>query len=166
MSHRAVVPIRTLSAGAVAGAVILGLAGRAATAAVAAVAGLATNLSLRGMLEAVAVGTVVGIAGAGILLALRAVGSRPGPGAGVALGLVLFAASFVLGWFRARIAFGTDGVLTATLIVVAAVYVVYGLALSAAVSRLDPPADARPTDGRVTIPARGRITRGKERGEG
>lgn len=146
MMHRRAVTLWTLSAGVAAGALILGLAGRAATAGVAGITGHATNLSLRGGLEAVGVGAIVGAAGGLVLLALAALGARPGPRRGIAVGGVLFAASFALGWFREQVVTGGAGaVLVLTLVVVAAVYVVFGVALDAAVRRVDPPARTRRT---------------------
>ncbi len=62
MSYYREAPL-ALIAGAVTGALVLGIAGRGATSGLTLVTGNALNLSLRGMLEVVIVGTLVGAIG-------------------------------------------------------------------------------------------------------
>ena len=62
-----------LVAGAVTGALILGIAGRGATAVVSLLSGSPLNLSLRGVSEVVIVGTLVGAIGGVLLLVLKSV---------------------------------------------------------------------------------------------
>ena len=121
---------RTASAavtGAAMGALILGLAGRAAMAGVALLEGEATRLSPRGVAETVLLGTLLGaVGGVSLLEARRRLGPR-GLRAGLLVGSALFAGSLLVSWLGGML----DGAGLAglpSLVVAAALFLAYGAA--------------------------------------
>jgi len=124
-----------LIAGAVAGALVLGIAGRGATAGVALVTGNALNLSLRGVLEVVIAGALVGAIGGVLLLVLKSVCSGARLARGAIVGVVLFACSVLVSWVSGKIALSVDSTQLLTLIVVAIMFIVYGVCADALLAR-------------------------------
>lgn len=116
-----------LLAGAVSGTLILGIVGRAATAGVSLVTGNSLNLSLRGVLEVMIVGAVVGAIGGLLLLTLRSVCRGNKLALGIIVGLLLFVCSTLLVLVSGMLAFDKSFVQFFTLGVVAAVFVIYGV---------------------------------------
>lgn len=110
--------------GAIAGAVVLGLAGRAAMAAIAVTIGSPANLSLLGVVEVVAVGAILGAAGG--LLALLARKLLPGTRAGrvVLVAAILFGFSLA----RGRVDWSAGEFLVPTLAAAALIFLVYAAA--------------------------------------
>jgi hypothetical protein len=116
--------------GALSGAVILGLLGRLAMAGLALAMGRASNLSLRSVLEVVVIATVVGAVGGVIRQLLAFWLHRPGMIRGVFVGISLFVLSGMLSWWAGG--FDELGTLTLslpTLVMVAVVYVVFGITI-------------------------------------
>lgn len=124
-----------LIAGAVAGALVLGIAGRGATAGVALVTGNALNLSLRGVLEVVIAGALVGAIGGVLLLVLKSVCGGARQARGAIVGVVLFACSVLVSWVSGKIALSVDSTQLLTLIVVAIMFIVYGVCADALMAR-------------------------------
>jgi len=128
--------LRALLAGAVAGLLVLGIAGRLATVVVALVAGTAANLSWRGMLDATVAGVVIGSIG-GLLLALlgwlRGSADRTG---GLIVGVVMFGVTFLFLLGGGRADFGRPLPLI-TYSVVAIAYLAYGVIASALLRRFE-----------------------------
>jgi hypothetical protein len=126
-----------LLAGAISGAIILGLAGRVATAGVALITGNSLNLSLRGVLEVVIVGTFVGAIGGVLLLALRNVYPGNRFVLGIIVGIILFVCSIFFVSVSGRVAFDGSFIQFFTLGVVAAVFVIYGIWTAALLIRFN-----------------------------
>jgi len=128
-------PLSALGAGAITGALVLGLVGRAATAALALVTGNPMNLSLTGLLEVVLAGALLGLLGGLLLLAFRR-GRQTGLVRGVLVGLTLFLASVLASWLAGRVDLGvTTSLLTVS--VVAVVYVGWGLSADTLLTRFE-----------------------------
>jgi len=125
-----------LLAGAVSGALILGLVARVATAGVALLAGLPANLSFRGMLESSVVGALLGVAGGFLLPVIGRALGRGGPLRGVVTGVVLFFCALLVAWARGRIQLDLSGPQPITLIVVFVAFLIYGIAADALLARL------------------------------
>ena len=136
MSHYRETP-PALVAGAVTGALVLGIAGRGATAGIALVTGNAVNLSLKGVLELVIVGTVVGAIGGVLLLVLRSVRGGARLARGAIVGVVLFACSILVSWVNGKIAFSVTPTQLFTLIVVVIMFMVYGVCADALLTRFE-----------------------------
>jgi hypothetical protein len=110
-----------LATGAISGAVILGLAGRAAMAVVAAAVGLPANLSAPGVPEVVAVGAILGAAGGLAVLLARKLLPKSRAGR-----IVLVAATlFVFSVIRGHVDWSADGLVVPTLATAAVVFLVY-----------------------------------------
>ena len=125
-----------LLAGAISGALVLGIAGRAAMAGVALINGNSLNLSLRGVLEVVIVGTLVGAVGGGLLLTLRGVCRSYGLASGVIVGIILFVGStFLVVVVSGRITFDMSFIQFLTLSVVFTIFMIYGVCASALLRR-------------------------------
>jgi peptidoglycan/LPS O-acetylase OafA/YrhL len=125
-----------LLAGAVAGALILGLAGRLAMAAVALATGHPTNLSLRGLVMVTLVGAVVGALGGVLVLVLRRTYRGSGPARGLAAGAVMFLGSMLVAVVTGKLP-GVSPIQILTLAVVAATFLVYGVSADALLSRFE-----------------------------
>jgi hypothetical protein len=127
--------VSALAAGAIAGALVLGLIGRMATAAVALVTGHPPNLSLNGLLEVAVAGALLGILGGLLLLAFRR-GRQTGVVRGVLVGVTLFLASVLASWLAGRVEFGVpaSGLMFS---VVALVYAGWGLSADALLTRFE-----------------------------
>lgn len=123
--------------GAALGGGVLGLGGRAVTAGVAIVAGRETHLSLPGLAEVVFLGAVVGVLGSLLLQVLRRPLSLDRVSRGLVVAAVLFFGSLLFAWFARGMGFVEDAVQPFTLIAVAVVFGVYGIALDAVVDRAD-----------------------------
>jgi len=123
--------------GAGSGMFILGIIGRAATAGIALVTGNSVNLSLRGALEVVAIGALMGAIGGILLLLLRNVCRGNGLARGIIAGLTLFVCSTLFVSIDGRFAFNMSVVQVVTLGVVAAVFVIYGVFASKLIMRFN-----------------------------
>jgi hypothetical protein len=121
--------------GAALGVVVLGLGGRAVTAGIAIVAGRETHLSLLGLTEVVLLGAVVGVLGSLLLQALRRPNSLDRVSRGLVVAAVLFFGSLLFAWFVRGMGFVENAVQPFTLIAVAVVFGIYGIALDAVVDR-------------------------------
>ena len=124
-----------LLAGAISGALVLGIAGRAAMAGVALINGNSLNLSLRGVLEVVIVGTLVGAVGGGLLLTLRSVCRSYGLASGIIVGIILFVGSTFFVVVSGRITFDMSFIQFLTLSVVFIIFMIYGVCSSALLTR-------------------------------
>lgn len=113
--------------GASLGALFLGLGGRAATAALAAALGKATNPSAPGIAQSLLVGLLLGTAGGLLLPVVRRFFGGAAWWPGLVVAAVLFHLTLTLSWFGGRLELG--GELPATLIVIAAAFVVFGVVL-------------------------------------
>jgi hypothetical protein len=123
---------RTVVTGAVLGAVVPGLGGRLATAVLAAALGVPANLSAVGLAEATLVGSIWGVVGATVLLAIDRSGFARLP-RGVAAGAAPFVGSAML---AVAVGHGPDlgrAEGWATTLTAAAVFLLFGLALARAV---------------------------------
>ncbi len=113
--------------GAVTGALILGLAGRAAMTGVALLEGEAARPSPRGIAETVLLGALLGaVGGVSLLEAGRRIGARGLP-AGLLVGSALFAGSLLVSWLGGML----DGAGLAdipTLLVAAVLFLAWGAA--------------------------------------
>jgi len=137
MQTRKLLPAALL-AGALAGALVLGLVGRAATAGLAYAIGQDTNLSLRGLIEVLMVGLLVGGVGGLLLLPVRRLFPASRTTRNLALGILLFAGSSLAVFLRGRPGFAVGGLTLVTAAVVAAVYVLYAFTADALLGRLQP----------------------------
>jgi hypothetical protein len=136
MKYYREVPLALL-AGAVTGALVLGITGRAATAGVAFITGNVMNLSLRGGLEVVIVGTLVGAVGGILLLVLRNLHRDPDLARGITVGAILFVCSSLVAWVSGKITFGLPSIQLFTLGVVAIMFMVYGVCADALLARFE-----------------------------
>jgi hypothetical protein len=135
--------ILTLLAGAVAGAMVLGIAGRAVTAGIALVTGNALNLSLKSVLEVFIVGTLVGALGGILLFTVRKVHRGSEMACGITVGAILFVSSFLLAWVSGNIALGVSSIQLLTMGVVAIMFLVYGVCAVAFLKRFERSAGKR-----------------------
>lgn len=126
-----------LLAGAVTGTLVLGIAGRAATAGVALITGNALNLSLMGGLEVVIVGALVGAVGGVLLLVLRSVHGDSELARGITVGAILFVCSFLVAWVSGKIALGLSSIQLFMLGVVAIMFMVYGVCADVLLTRFE-----------------------------
>ena len=122
--------------GAGVGALVLGLGGRAAMVGLALITGREVNLSPRGLLEVLLLGTIVGGVGGLLLLSVSRVPRLGRVGRGMLLGTVLFLASGLLSWFRRGMEFDL-GELPFTLAAVAVVFLIYGVTLDGLFTRFE-----------------------------
>lgn len=127
--------VLALAAGAITGALVLGVGGRLLMAALVLAAGGRPGFSFGGSIEVVMVGTAYGAVGGLLLLPLRqAVGGNRRL-AGPLLGLVLFG----LGWLTSRVgraaAAGPGGRLAIVIGLAALAFVAYGLTTNALLAR-------------------------------
>ncbi len=141
-----------LLAGAVAGALVLGLAGRFAMAGIALALGRATNLSLRGVVMVVIVGAVVGALGGVLVLVLGRVSHGSGITRGLAAGGIMFLGSVLVAGVTGELAPGLPSIQIVTLAVVAATFLAYGICADALLSRFEGGADAPGRTGPVGGP--------------
>ncbi len=125
-----------LFAGAIAGALILGLAGRLVLAGVALASGNPTNLSFRGLVMVTLVGAVVGAIGGILVLVLRRSYRGSGPGRGLAAGAIMFLGSILVALVTGKLP-GISPIQALTLAVVAAIFLVYGVSADALLSRVE-----------------------------
>jgi len=128
---------KAICAGAVAGGIVLGLLGRAATAAVAAGMGRPIHLSARGLLEVAALGVIVGAIGGALLPMLRHRRHLPGPVPGFIVGTAVFVGSVFVAWLSRRIELTATGPLPMTLAAVSVVCLSYGVVASALLARFE-----------------------------
>jgi len=141
MKKEAAGALAALVAGAVSGALVLGLAGRMAMAGVALIVGTVTNLSLEGLLEVTAMGALAGSVGGLLLLVLKKRGRVARAARGPIAGATLFVSSLLVSWMTGKIDFGHPGPLLMTLFVAAAFFLLYGISADAILSRLEGAAD-------------------------
>ena len=126
-----------LLAGAVSGALVLGIVGRAATAGVALVIGNSLNLSLKGILEVVIVGMFVGAVGGVLLLMLKNVFRGNGLALGIIVGLIMFVCSTIFVIISGRVTFDMSFIQFFVFGVLTFIFVIYGILLSALFTRFN-----------------------------
>lgn len=126
---------------ALTGALILGLAGRAAMAAVAWATGYPVNLSPRGLVEVTVVGALMGTAGGFVLVAFRRLPRLARIRRGVFVGGTLFAGSLLVSSVSGKTSFGASASFV-TLFVVAVIFVVFGVAADLLLTRFRGDADS------------------------
>ncbi len=116
-----------LVSGAIAGTVILGIVGRAVTVTIAVATDNPLNLSLKGAMEVVIIGTLIGAIGGILLFVLRRNLSNVLYLRGIVVGALLFTCSVLvlLTWGTFR--FSYSGLQLLTLISVLIVYMAYGI---------------------------------------
>lgn len=128
--------VAAIVAGVVVGAVILGLVGRLAMAGMALAMGRDSNLSLRSVFEVVVLAMVVGAVGGVIRQVLGFWLHKPGVVRGVSVGVSLFVLSGMLSWWAGG--GGGPQALTLTvptLLVVAALYILFGITIEKYMSK-------------------------------
>ena len=126
-----------LLAGAVSGALVLGIVGRAATAGVAFVIGDSLNLSLKGVLEVVIIGMFVGAVGGILLLMLKNVFRGDGLTLGVIVGLIMFVCSTIFVIISGRVTFDMSFIQFFVFGVSIFIFVIYGILSSALLTRFN-----------------------------
>jgi hypothetical protein len=126
-----------LVCGAISGAVILGIFGRLATATLAMIYGQPTNISLRGILEVVAVGAAAGTLGGVLIVMLRKVEEWSEIVRGVVAGLILFLASLFFALIRGRISIVPTAGQFFSLIVIAVFFLLYGVLVVLLIRRFE-----------------------------
>jgi len=129
---------RAILGGTIAGAAILGLGGRLATAALAAMLDVPANLSAAGLAESTVAGALAGALGGAVLVPLRRT-LPPGPLRGLGAAAAPFAATLVLAGLRGRAVGGANGALT--VVVAAVAFACFGLLLDSWLGE-DPDPDA------------------------
>lgn len=121
--------------GAITGALILGLVGRAGMAMIALLSGQALNLSLRGTLQVIVLGAVVGAFAGPVLMLLRNMIPASRAMRVLSLSVVLF----LVTWFAPRPAISTAGSASSpvmpAVLAIALVLLAFGLVLDAQISR-------------------------------
>jgi hypothetical protein len=116
--------------GAVCGAAILGFLGRLAMAGMALAMGRTPNLSLRGFVEVVVLATVVGAVGGVIRQLFGFWLHRSGVVRGATVGVSLFVLTGMLSWWAGGSGeLGTLSLSLPTLLMVAVMYVVFGITI-------------------------------------
>ncbi|MBN1543290.1 hypothetical protein JW992_14205 [candidate division KSB1 bacterium] len=128
-----------VTAGALSGALILGIAGRAATASLAHLYSFPLNLSLKGVIEAVILGTVVGGLGGLLLNVLQRVWSRHPIWGGMTVGVILFGCTTLFFLILGRFVFDLSLLQSSTLAVAFFLFLVYGITAAALSVRLITP---------------------------
>jgi hypothetical protein len=118
---------KALGAGAIAGALVLGLFVRIATALLALATRHPHNLSARGLAEVVILGAILGAIGGIVLLLLRGKRYESQLASGLILGGLVFFGSFLASWAGGRLDFSQSNLLLLTLAVAAMFCFVYGM---------------------------------------
>ena len=118
-----------LFTGAVIGALVLGLFGRACMAGVAALGGHDHNLTFRGVMQVIRLGAVAGAIGGLLLLIVRRLLPIRAPLPGILVGGILFAASIVFAQALGRAPHGPETRSLLTFAVAGICYLLYGAAL-------------------------------------
>jgi hypothetical protein len=118
---------KALGAGAIAGALVLGLFARIATALLALATRHPHNLSARGLAEVVILGAILGAIGGIVLLLLRGKRYESRLASGLILGGLVFLGSFVASWAGGRLDFSQPNLLLLTLAVAAVFCFIYGV---------------------------------------
>lgn len=124
-------------AGAVAGVLILGLGGRIAMALIAIGSGTDLNLSLRGIFEVLPVGILIGTVGGLLLVPVRIVFPTHRLTRGIIIGALLFSGSLLISWSAGGLKLDFHSVLPLTLAVVAIIFMLYGVAIDALLTRFE-----------------------------
>ena len=124
----------TLILGATLGAIVLGIVGRVAMVGVALITENDVNLSLKGVLVVILLGTLLGAVGGLVLLPLRKMLLGGNAFRGILLGFILFGFSLAAAPVSIGMAFDPRSAGGLTLAIVAIVYVIYGITLDAIVS--------------------------------
>lgn len=124
-------------AGATVGTVVLGVLGRIAMAGLALAQGSPLNLSLAGFGQVVIYGAVLGAVGGFVALPTRMHLPANHYLRSVVVAAVLFVGSFLFPLMRGRISLGSGGEQAFTLVVAAAVFVIYASILDSIMNRLD-----------------------------
>ncbi len=127
------------TAGALSGALILGIAGRAATASLAHLYSFPLNLSLKGVLEAIILGAVVGGLGGLLLNVLQRGWNRHPIFAGMTVGVILFGVTTLLFLIRGRFTIDLSLLQSLTLAVAFILFLVYGITVAALSARMNIP---------------------------
>lgn len=126
---------RALLAGAVSGVIVLGVVGRAVMAVLALVKGSPTNLSLRGALEVVAIGGLVGAVGGFLLLLAKRILPASRLVQTTLVALALLVGSLTVALAGGRISPDAHTALPITLLLAAVVFGVYGYVADALLGR-------------------------------
>jgi len=129
--------VSAVLAGAIAGVVVLGVIGRVVMAGVALVTGSPLNISMRGLLEVLFVGVLVGAIGGFLLLPVRSVVRGGQMARGAVLGALLFLGSFLFSLLWRMCLSSSQTVLPLTLVVVGVLFVIYGIAVEVLMTRLE-----------------------------
>ena len=119
------------------GALILGIVGRMSMAGVALFTGNTLHISMRGVLEVVIVGALVGAAGGILLLVLRRVYGVAGLVRGIIVGIVMFACSVLVYLLNGKSDYGLSHTQLLTVIVAAIIFMVYGICVDALLKPLE-----------------------------
>lgn len=121
--------IRSILSGAIAGAVVLGLIGRVAAEIISSLMGKSSNLSSPGIIEALFVGTALGIAGGLLHIQTRKIKLFNRLIQSIILGIILFSLSILVSvlFMNLKINFSPPQILT--LVTVFCVFIIYGIGL-------------------------------------
>ncbi|MBD3224814.1 MAG: hypothetical protein GF313_08800 [Caldithrix sp.] len=127
----------SIRARALAGLLILGLGGRIATALIAVWSDSLANISIRGFLQVMIVGAIVGAVGGWLLHALRNTLQRRTIAGGIFMGLVLFLATTLLALLSGRLMVSASFIAVLTLFFAAGVFIIYGAATAVLLSKMN-----------------------------
>ena len=119
------------------GVFILGVGGRIATALIAIAAGTNLNLSLRGLLEVLFVGSLIGAVGGFLLVPVRIILPTHRLTRGIIIGVLLASGCLVIAWSRGDLNLDFHSVLPFTLAAVVIIFVLYGVAIDVLFTRFE-----------------------------
>lgn len=126
MKNDKIVLVSVLS-GAITGFIVLGFIGRFSMAIVSALIGNDTNLSLSGILQALIIGTIVGIVGGFIYLLVGRIKNFNKVAQGIVLGMVLFVLSVVISALFTQMKIDFTGPQYFMFVAAFCVYIAYGI---------------------------------------
>jgi hypothetical protein len=125
----------TLNSGAISGALVLGIAGRAAIAIVTLAQDNSLYLSSRGVVEVMLLGTLIGAVGGCLLFMLGNMFRGYGIVTGIVTGLILFSGAMLFAIARRRIDFDKSFIQLPTTIVVFIIFAIYGVVVIVLLNR-------------------------------
>jgi len=116
-----------LLSGVISGVLVLGIIGRLAIASVAIGRGSSMNLSLRGVLEVIILGVIMGAIGGILLFIIKKMLWVNGLVSGIMIGLILFVFSVVFALLSGRIVLGMSLDQWVTMLIALTMFAIYGI---------------------------------------
>jgi len=126
----------SMSLGAIAGSLILGLAGKIIMAILSLLVGSSTNLSLPGIFEAMIFGAVMGTVGGLLATGIKKIENLKRLNQSLVIGITLYAISILLSSLLSKIKINFFGLQFLTLIVVFGMYILYGFCITNLINRI------------------------------